>query len=118
MADEVKMKIFNDYFKAANKTDVITLKNIGKTYENGFKAIHNFNLTINPKDFVTLVGPSGCGKTTALRMIAGLEDITEGKYISQNRIMNSIHPSERNTALVFSHYALHPFICGHDTIAV
>ncbi len=115
--DLVILKIFKSLFKESEKNKKLKLDSLGKTYENGFKAVHNFTLQVDPGDFVCLLGPSGCGKTTALRMIAGLEYITEGTYSLGNKEMNSIHPSERQTAMVFQNYALYPFMTVYNNIA-
>ncbi|TCG10507.1 ATP-binding cassette domain-containing protein, partial [Mycoplasma marinum] len=115
--DEIILKIFKSFFKESKKDKPIKLEKLGKTYENGYKAVHNFSLDVEPGDFVCLLGPSGCGKTTALRMIAGLDNITEGKYFLGNKEMNSIHPSERKTAMVFQNYALYPFMTVYNNIA-
>lgn len=116
-----QMTIGNDMFKSffsdTVKNEKIVLKNISKTYDNGFKAVDNFTLEIQPNDFVCLLGPSGCGKTTALRMMAGLDTITSGHYYIGNKEMNSTHPSERKTAMVFQNYALYPFMSVYNNVA-
>ncbi|MBQ6357207.1 MAG: ATP-binding cassette domain-containing protein, partial [Solobacterium sp.] len=95
----------------------IILKNITKEYENGFQAVKNINLEIKDNEFVILVGPSGCGKSTTLRMIAGLEDISEGDlYLDGNRI-NDVPPQNRDIAMVFQNYALYPHMTVFDNIA-
>ncbi|TGG90255.1 sn-glycerol-3-phosphate import ATP-binding protein UgpC [Natronospirillum operosum] len=86
----------------------VSLRNIKKTYSNGFKAIHNLNLEIEDGEMIVLVGPSGCGKSTSLRMVAGLEATSEGDlYIGDKRV-NDLEPSERDIAMVFQNYALYP----------
>lgn len=117
MRDKVLMQIFEDHFKQADKNRKIQIKNLGKTYDNSFKATNDFNLTITPGEFVCLLGPSGCGKTTVLRMLAGFENITEGTYLMGSRTMNYAHPSERETAMVFQNYALYPFMTVYNNIA-
>lgn len=108
-------KEFKKYFSDseitnARQADRIEFKNIGKIYsEDGFKAINKFNLIIEPGEFVTLLGPSGCGKTTILRMIAGLEDITDGLIQFNGLTINKAEPRERNLSLVFQNYALYTF---------
>ncbi|MBQ6531858.1 MAG: sn-glycerol-3-phosphate ABC transporter ATP-binding protein UgpC [Solobacterium sp.] len=95
----------------------IILKNITKEYENGFQAVKNINLEIKDNEFVILVGPSGCGKSTTLRMIAGLEDISEGDlYLDGNRI-NDVPPQNRDIAMVFQNYALYPHMTVYQNIA-
>ena len=95
----------------------IILKNICKTYPNGVSAVDNFNLDIEDKEFVIFVGPSGCGKSTTLRMIAGLEDITAGELTIDGKIVNDVHPKDRDIAMVFQSYALYPHMTVYDNIA-
>lgn len=86
----------------------ICLKNIRKTYENGTTVIENLNLKIESGSFTVLVGPSGCGKSTTLRMIAGLEDTTDGEIYIDGKLMNYVEPGDRDIAMVFQNYALYP----------
>lgn len=86
----------------------VTLKNIYKTYDDGFTAVNNVNLNIADKEFIVLVGPSGCGKSTTLRMIAGLEEISDGELYIGDKLVNSVAPKDRNIAMVFQSYALYP----------
>ncbi|MBR4078722.1 MAG: sn-glycerol-3-phosphate ABC transporter ATP-binding protein UgpC [Christensenellaceae bacterium] len=95
----------------------ITLKNIKKTYPNGFVAVHDFNLEIQDKEFIVLVGPSGCGKSTTLRMIAGLEDITSGELHIDEKLMNDVAPKDRDIAMVFQNYALYPHMTVFENMA-
>ncbi len=95
----------------------IILKNITKEYENGFQAVKNINLEINDNEFVILVGPSGCGKSTTLRMIAGLEDISDGELYIDGRLMNEVPPQERDIAMVFQNYALYHHMSVYQNIA-
>ncbi|UCE56189.1 MAG: sn-glycerol-3-phosphate ABC transporter ATP-binding protein UgpC [Desulfobacterales bacterium] len=95
----------------------IVLKNLKKKFDNGFVAVHNINLEIAEKEFLVLVGPSGCGKSTTLRMIAGLEKITEGEIYIKNRLVNHLMPKDRNIAMVFQNYALYPHMKVYDNIA-
>ena len=95
----------------------LTLKNINKIYPNGFHAVHNFNLEIEKGEFVVFVGPSGCGKSTTLRMIAGLEDITNGEFLINGKRANELGPREREVAMVFQSYALYPQMTVYDNIA-
>ena len=74
----------------------LSLKNVGKTYPNGFVAVKNFNLDIADKEFIIFVGPSGCGKSTTLRMIAGLEEITSGELWIGNTMVNDVEPKDRD----------------------
>ena len=91
----------------------VSLENVNKVYENGFHAVKDFNLQIADGEFMVLVGPSGCGKTTALRMVAGLEDITSGILRIGGKEANDETPKERDIAMVFQNYALYP----HMTVA-
>jgi multiple sugar transport system ATP-binding protein len=91
----------------------VSLENVNKVYENGFHAVKDFNLEIADGEFMVLVGPSGCGKTTALRMVAGLEDITSGILRIGGKEANDETPKERDIAMVFQNYALYP----HMTVA-
>ena len=95
----------------------IILKNITKEYENGFQAVKNINLEINDNEFVILVGPSGCGKSTTLRMIAGLEDISDGELLIDGKRMNDVAPQHRDIAMVFQNYALYPHMSVYQNIA-
>ena len=95
----------------------IQLKNIYKKYDNGFEAVKDFNLDIHGKEFVILVGPSGCGKSTTLRMIAGLEEISEGEMTIDGEVMNQVEPQDRNIAMVFQNYALYPHMTVRENIA-
>ncbi len=95
----------------------LTLKNINKIYPNGFHAVHNFNLEIEKGEFVVFVGPSGCGKSTTLRMIAGLEDISNGEFLINGVRANEMGPREREVAMVFQSYALYPQMTVFDNIA-
>jgi len=95
----------------------LTLKNINKIYPNGFHAVHNFNLEIERGEFVVFVGPSGCGKSTTLRMIAGLEDISNGEFLINGERANEKGPREREVAMVFQSYALYPNMTVYDNIA-
>ena len=86
----------------------IKLEHIYKDYIEGKHVVRDFNLDIKDGEFIVLVGPSGCGKSTTLRMIAGLEDITSGKLYFEDKLMNDIHPKDRDIAMVFQNYALYP----------
>lgn len=95
----------------------IVIKNLKKEYSNGFVAIEGMNLTIPDKEFVVLVGPSGCAKSTTLRMIAGLEEISEGDMYIGDRLVNDVEPKDREIAMVFQSYALYPHMTIYDNIA-
>lgn len=88
-------------------TDLV-LKNIGKTYPNGYQAIPSIDLSIEEGEFIVLVGPSGCGKSTLLRMVAGLETITQGDLLIKGNRVNDKEPADRDIAMVFQNYALYP----------
>ena len=95
----------------------LTLKNINKIYPNGFHAVHDFNLEMEKGEFIVFVGPSGCGKSTTLRMIAGLEDISNGEFLIDGKRANEQGPRERGVAMVFQSYALYPQMSVYDNIA-
>ncbi len=95
----------------------LTLKNIKKTYGNGITAVNDFNLDIADQEFIIFVGPSGCGKSTTLRMIAGLEEITEGELYIGDKLMNDVAPKDRDIAMVFQNYALYPHMTVYDNMA-
>ncbi|MDR1440656.1 MAG: sn-glycerol-3-phosphate ABC transporter ATP-binding protein UgpC [Clostridiales bacterium] len=95
----------------------VVLKNVYKKYEGNVVAVSDFNLDIEDKEFIILVGPSGCGKTTTLRMIAGLEEITEGEVYIADRLVNDVQPKDRDIAMVFQNYALYPHMTVFDNMA-
>src|SRR5574344_1408428 len=95
----------------------LSLKNISKVYPNGFVAVKDFNLEIADEEFIIFVGPSGCGKSTTLRMIAGLEEITEGELFIDDRIVNDVAPKDRDIAMVFQNYALYPHMTVFENMA-
>ncbi len=96
----------------------ITLKHVSKTYPgNTKKSVDDFNMEIQDGEFIVFVGPSGCGKSTTLRMIAGLEDITDGELYIDGKYMNDVEPKDRNIAMVFQNYALYPYLSVYDNIA-
>lgn len=93
------------------------LERIKKTYDNGPTVVHDFNLEIHDGEFIVLVGPSGCGKSTTLRMIAGLEGITDGDFYIDEKRMNDVEPKNRDIAMVFQNYALYPHMSVYDNMA-
>ena len=95
----------------------LSLKNVKKIYEGGVEAVHAFNLDIADKEFIVLVGPSGCGKSTTLRMIAGLEDISDGTLHIGDKLMNDVEPKDRDIAMVFQSYALYPHMTVYENMA-
>ena len=95
----------------------VEMKNLSKVYTGGVKAVDKANITVNDREFVVLVGPSGCGKTTTLRMIAGLEEITEGDLFIDGKLMNDVAPKDRDIAMVFQNYALYPHMTVFNNMA-
>ena len=95
----------------------VSLKHIFKRYPGGVTAVSDFCLEIKDKEFIILVGPSGCGKSTTLRMIAGLEEITEGELYIGDRIVNDVAPKDRDIAMVFQNYALYPHMSVFENMA-
>ncbi len=94
----------------------IQLKGVTKRYPDGFEAVKQMDLTIGDGEFMILVGPSGCGKSTALRMIAGLEDITDGELLIGGDVVNEKAPKDRDIAMVFQSYALYPHMTVRDNM--
>ncbi len=95
----------------------ITLTHVKKIYDKSVVAVQDFNMEIADKEFIVLVGPSGCGKSTTLRMIAGLEEISEGEISIGGKVVNRIPPKDRDIAMVFQDYALYPHMTVYDNIA-
>ncbi|MFP4364040.1 MAG: ABC transporter ATP-binding protein [Spirochaetia bacterium] len=95
----------------------VDLRNISKIYDGNVKAVDKANFTINDQEFVVLVGPSGCGKSTTLRMVAGLEDISEGELFIDGEKVNETPPKDRDIAMVFQNYALYPHMSVYDNMA-
>ena len=98
-------------------TDFVSLQGINKIYPNGFHAVYDFNLGVEPQEFIALVGPSGCGKSTTLRMIAGLEEISSGSLFIDKVYSNYLPSKDRDIAMVFQSYALYPQMNVYDNIA-
>ncbi len=94
----------------------VILENVSKRFGNNV-VVKNINLTIKDKEFAVLVGPSGCGKTTTLRMVAGLEEVSEGKIYIDGKIVNNVPPKDRDIAMVFQNYALYPHMKVYDNMA-
>ena len=95
----------------------LSLRHIYKKYPGGVTAVSDFNLEIKDKEFIVFVGPSGCGKSTTLRMIAGLEEITEGELFIGDQLVNDVAPKDRKIAMVFQNYALYPHMSVFDNMA-
>ena len=95
----------------------LSFQHVYKKYDGGVVAVSDFNLEVADKEFVILVGPSGCGKSTTLRMLAGLEDISEGEIYIEDRLINDVLPKDRDIAMVFQNYALYPHMTVRDNMA-
>ncbi|MBQ4637456.1 MAG: sn-glycerol-3-phosphate ABC transporter ATP-binding protein UgpC, partial [Clostridia bacterium] len=95
----------------------VSLQHIYKIYTGGVTAVSDFTLDIEDKEFVVLVGPSGCGKSTTLRMVAGLEEISEGELYIGDKLVNDVAPKDRDIAMVFQNYALYPHMTVYDNMA-
>ena len=95
----------------------LSLRNVYKRYPGGVTAVIDFNLEIKDKEFIVFVGPSGCGKSTTLRMVAGLEEISEGEVYIGDRLVNDVAPKDRDIAMVFQNYALYPHMTVFDNMA-
>jgi multiple sugar transport system ATP-binding protein len=105
--------IARERIKVAN----LSLRHIKKVYPGNVAAVKDFNMEIEHKEFIVLVGPSGCGKTTTLRMIAGLEEITEGELYIGDKLVNDVAPKDRDIAMVFQNYALYPHMTVYENMA-
>ncbi len=95
----------------------VGFEGVWKVYDDGTRAVDELDLEITDGEFVVLVGPSGCGKTTALRMVAGLEEITGGVVRIGDGVVNDLSPKDRDIAMVFQNYALYPHLTVYDNIA-
>src|SRR3954463_12230805 len=95
----------------------VVFNDVDKIYDNGFHAVQDLSLDIKDGEFLVLVGPSGCGKTTALRMVAGLEEISDGELFIGDRVVNELTPKERDVAMVFQNYALYPHMSVAQNMA-
>src|SRR4051795_12740747 len=95
----------------------VTFDGVGKEYPDGTRAVSGMDLEIGDQEFMVLVGPSGCGKTTALRMLAGLEEISEGVVRIGDRVVNYVPSRDRDIAMVFQSYALYPHLSVYENIA-
>lgn len=95
----------------------VKLENVSKIYDSKVTAVRDVNFTVNDKEFVVLVGPSGCGKSTALRMIAGLEEISRGTISIDGKVVNDVAPKDRDIAMVFQNYALYPHMSVYENLA-
>ena len=95
----------------------VRFEGVMKRYEDGTEAVIDLNLTVNDGEFLVLVGPSGCGKSTSLRMLAGLEDVTEGKILIDGNVVNDLPPGARDVGMVFQSYALYPHMTVSDNLS-
>ena len=95
----------------------VVLESVKKVYPGGVKAVDGMNLSIADKEFLVLVGPSGCGKSTTLRMVAGLEDVTQGTVKIGDRVVNDVPPKDRDIAMVCQNYALYPHMTVYENMA-
>lgn len=95
----------------------VVLRNVSKNYSNNYQAVKKVSLEVTDKEFIVLVGPSGCGKSTTLRMIAGLEEATEGEILIDNQIVNDVPAKNRDIAMVFQNYALYPHMTVEENLA-
>ena len=95
----------------------VSLRHLFKVYPGGVTAVNDFSLEIEDKEFIVLVGPSGCGKSTTLRMVAGLEEISEGELYIDGRLVNDLKPKDRDIAMVFQNYALYPHMTVYENLA-
>ena len=95
----------------------VTFEHVKKVYDNKVEVVHDFNLEIKDKEFIVFVGPSGCAKSTTMRMVAGLEDITDGIIKINDRVVNDVEPKDRDIAMVFQNYALYPHITVYENLA-
>jgi multiple sugar transport system ATP-binding protein len=95
----------------------VTFDSVGKVFDDGTRAVSALDLDVHDGEFLVLVGPSGCGKTTALRMVAGLEEVTEGEIRIGERVVNDLEPPKRDVAMVFQNYALYPHMTVYDNLA-
>ncbi len=95
----------------------VIFDNVTKRYSGGVTAVYQLNMEVQDQEFLVLVGPSGCGKSTAMRMVAGLEEISEGRIIIGDRVVNDLPPKDRDVAMVFQSYALYPHMTVYDNLA-
>ena len=115
----VFVKLLKRFIKTIKENYMAGLKlnHIYKVYENGTKAVSDFNMEIKDKEFIVFVGPSGCGKSTTLRMIAGLEDITAGDLFIDDKLVNDLEPKDRKVTMVFQNYALYPHMTVYENMS-
>ncbi len=95
----------------------LTMQNVTKQFGRKVIAVKDFNLEVQDKEFLVLLGPSGCGKTTAMRMVAGLEEVTDGRILIGDRDVTDLPPRQRNVSMIFQNYAVWPHMTVYDNIA-
>ena len=95
----------------------LSFRSLNKVYDNNVQAVFDFNLEVKDKEFIVFVGPSGCGKSTTLRMVAGLEEITDGELYIDDVLVNDVPPKDRDIAMVFQSYALYPHMTVYDNMS-
>lgn len=113
----INYTLCNEFAGGGIKLASLSLKHVKKVYPGNVAAVKDFNMEIEHKEFIVLVGPSGCGKTTTLRMIAGLEEITEGELYIGDKLVNDVAPKDRDIAMVFQNYALYPHMTVYENMA-
>ena len=114
---EIIMPDFSNNYGPLNPDAFVSLRHVSKIYDKKVLAVYDFNLDIKKNEFIVFVGPSGCGKSTTLRMIAGLEEITDGELYIDGVLSNELTPKERDIAMVFQSYALYPHMTVFDNMA-
>ena len=119
MRHSLHVPIANEPDSVNVRADVaaIALENVSKVYPDGTRAVHELDLDDRGRRAVVFVGPSGCGKTSALRMIAGLEEITDGTIRIGDKVVNELPPKDRDVAMIFQNYALYPHMNAYDNMA-
>ncbi|MFQ6684320.1 ATP-binding cassette domain-containing protein, partial [Bordetella pertussis] len=95
----------------------LSFRNVKKTYAGNVPVIHGIDMDVADGEFIVIVGPSGCGKSTLMRMVAGLETVTEGEILIDDKVVNTLEPAERDIAMVFQNYALYPHMSVFDNMA-
>src|SRR3546814_19143163 len=95
----------------------LSFRNVKKTYAGNVAVIHGIDVDVQDGEFIVIVGPSGCGKSTLMRMVAGLETVTSGEILIDDKVVNELEPAERDIAMVFQNYALYPHMSVFDNMA-
>ena len=110
-------KAAKKWFHKKTPVEIAAARNPHQVTDRGFVAVRDFNLEVEDQEFIVLIGPSGCGKSTTLRMIAGLEEVTEGQVCIGDRVVNDIMPKDRDISMVFQNFALYPYMTVYENIA-